>query len=109
VTPSTLAVRLTRGEKIAGMLHDVDLPLTAVREVTVVPDPVRSLRGWRAPGLGLPHRAIGTWRRHGERTLVSIRRHQPAVRVRLEGTRWSSLLIGADDAETVAAALTAAR
>jgi hypothetical protein len=110
VTPPTLAVRLTTAEKLAGLLRDVEVPLSAVREVEVVPDPLGTLRGLRAPGLALPGvRKIGTWRRPGERTLVSIRRGQPAVQVRLDGQRWQTLLVGADDAAAVAAALTAAR
>jgi hypothetical protein len=110
LTPTTLAVRLTRGEKIAGLMRDVDVPLTAVREVTVVLDPLTELRGLRAPGLALPGvRKIGTWRSSGRRTLVSVRRDQPAVRVRVEGAHWDTLLIGTDDAEAVAAALSAAR
>jgi hypothetical protein len=110
VTPSTLSVRLTRGEKIAGLLRDVDIPMSAVREVEVVPDPLHTLHGMRAPGMALlGTRMIGTWRRSGERTLVSIRRDQPAVRVQLAGTGWNALLVGADDAAAVAAALAAAR
>jgi hypothetical protein len=110
VTPPTLSVRLTPAEKIAGLVRDVDVPLTAVRDVEVVREPLAVLRGLRAPGLALPGvRKIGTWRRPGERTLVSVRRDQPAVRVRLEGARWDALLIGTDEAEAVAAALAAAR
>jgi hypothetical protein len=40
------------------------------------------------------------------RTLVSVRRDQPAVRVELTGQRFTSLLIGADDAARLAAELT---
>ncbi|TYP82886.1 hypothetical protein [Blastococcus xanthinilyticus] len=109
-TPTTLTVRLTRGEKIAGLLHDVSVPRSSIREVDVVRDGPGAPRGLRAPGLGLPGlRKIGTWRRPGERTLVCVRRGQPAVRVRLEGQRYDTLLVGADDAAAVAASLLSGR
>ena len=110
VLPPVLTLRLTRGEKFAGLLRDVDVPLSAVRAVEVVPDAVAATRGLRAPGLGIPGvRRIGTWRSPGLKALVCVRRGQPAVRVRLEGQRWDELLIGADDAEAVVATLAAAR
>jgi hypothetical protein len=106
LTDSTLTVSLTRAEKIAGLLRDVEVPRSAVRAVEVVPDPLTELRGLRAPGLALPGiRKIGTWRRPGERTFVCVRREQPAVRIRLAGQRFDSLLVGSDDAEAIAAAL----
>ncbi|MGY1834485.1 hypothetical protein ACI79P_05165 [Blastococcus sp. SYSU DS0510] len=106
LTPSTLSVRLTRTEKIAGLLRDVDVPRSAIRSVEVVADALPATRGLRAPGLALPGvRKVGTWRRPGERTLVCVRRAQPAVRVRLEGQRYGTLLVGADDADAVAASL----
>ena len=105
-TPASLSVTLDRGEKILGLLRDLEVPLTAVREVDVVPDGLRAVRGLRAPGLGLPGlRKIGTWRHRGERTLVSVRRDQPAVRIRLDGQRYDALLVGADDAAALADAL----
>lgn len=108
-TPTTLVVRLTRAEKIAGLLRDVEVPLSAVRDVEVVPDPLVAMRGLRAPGLALPGvRKVGTWRARGERTLVCVRRGQPAVRVRLEGQRFDTLLLGDDDAAGLAARITAA-
>jgi hypothetical protein len=106
VRPPVLSVRLSRAEKIAGLLRDVDVPLSAVRGVEVVDDAVGAARGVRAPGLGLPgRRKIGTWRGRGRKALVSVRRGQPAVRVRLEGQRWDELLIGSDDATELAASL----
>jgi hypothetical protein len=107
--PLSLTVRLTRGEKIAGFLRDLEVPLTAVRAVEVVDEPLRAVTGLRAPGLALPGlRKIGTWRRPGERTLVCVRKNQPAVRVRLEGARFDVLLVGTDDAVADAAAIRAA-
>jgi hypothetical protein len=106
VTPTTLRVRLSRTEKILGLLRDLDVPRSAITSVTTVPAGLDAVRGLRAPGLGLPGlRAIGTWRRRGEKTYVSVRRGQPAVRVTLSGQRFDAALIGTDDPERVAAGL----
>jgi hypothetical protein len=110
LTSSTLTVRFTRAEKIGGFVRDLSLPLDAVRDVEVVPDGLSAARGLRAPGLGLPgRRKIGTWRRSGRRTLVSVRRNQPALRIGVTGARYDAVLIGTDDPTHLAAALTSAR
>ncbi len=109
-TPQTLHVSLTRAERVLGLLRDLEVPRSAVRAVEVVPDGLAAVRGLRAPGLGLPGlRLIGTWRRRGEKALVSVRRGQPAVRVRLTGQRFDTLLLGVDDPAAVARALSPAR
>jgi hypothetical protein len=109
LTSTTLSVHLTRGEKIGGLLRDLEIPVTAVRSVEVVDQPIAELHGLRAPGFALPgRRKIGTWRRRGERTFVSIRNDQPAIRVHLSGQRFNTLLVGADDAARLAAALSSA-
>jgi len=106
LTSSTLTVRLTRGEKFAGFSRDLQVPLTAVRDVEVVDHPLRGVRGLRAPGLDLPGvRKIGTWGRRGGRSFVCVRKGQPAVRIRLTGVRFDVLLIGSDDAAGDAAAI----
>ncbi|MCZ2861110.1 hypothetical protein [Blastococcus sp. VKM Ac-2987] len=110
LTPSTLSVRLTRREKIAGLLRDVTVPRSAISAVDVTTDALPATRGLRAPGLALPGlRKVGTWRRPGERMLVCVRRGQPAVRVRLTGQRYDTLLVGSDDAAAVAASLPVGR
>ena len=107
LTPSTVTVRFSRLEKLAGLVRDLDVPLSAVHGVDVVDDALRATAGLRAPGLHLPGRAkIGTWRSRGQRMLVCVRRGQPAVRLRLSGQRHDVLLIGADDATAVAGTLT---
>ena len=103
-TPTTLRITLTPTEKVLGLLRDLEVPLAAVRSAEVVPDGVAALRGLRAPGLGLPTRRIGTWRRRGTRTLVSVRRG-PAVRLELTGQRFDTALVTVDDAASVVAAV----
>ena len=108
-TDDHLEVRFTAAEKLAGLLRDVRVPLSAVRGVEVVADGLSAARGVRAPGLGLPGlRKIGTWRTRSGKDVVAVRRGQDAVRVHLAGQRWASLLIGTDDAAAVAASVTAA-
>ena len=103
LTTQTVTVHLSRGEKAAGLLRDLSVPLAAVTGVEVVPDGLSAVRGLRAPGLGLPSRRIGTWRRRGERSLVSVRRGQAALRLRLTGQRFDTVLVGLPDAATTAA------
>ena len=103
LTETTLAVRFTRGEKLGGWVRDTEVPRSAIRSVQVVADALSATRGLRAPGLGLPGvRKIGTWRHSGERTLVSVSRDQPALRIELDGQPYDTWLIGADDAATLA-------
>ena len=99
----TLAVRFSRREKVAGLLRDIEVPRTAVVDVTAEPDGLAAVRSFRAPGLALPgRRKIGTWRGRGRRTAVSVTAGQPAVRVRLTGVRYDELLIGVPDAARTA-------
>lgn len=109
LTPTTLTVRFTAAEHVAGLIRDVTVPRSAVTAVTVEDDGVRAVRGLRAPGLALPgRRKVGTWRGlgdHPRRTAVSVTRGEPAVRIAVAGQRWDELLIGTSDAAGVAAAL----
>ncbi|EYR62214.1 hypothetical protein N866_10675 [Actinotalea ferrariae CF5-4] len=103
LTRTSLRVHPTRSEKILGLLRDTEVPLSAVRAVEVVPDGIAAARGIRAPGLGIPGvRLVGTWRGRSRRALVSVRRQRPAVHVRLEGDRWSELLLDVDEPASVA-------
>ncbi|MDT0164855.1 hypothetical protein Q9R32_04735 [Actinotalea sp. AC32] len=108
ISPSTLSVSFSLGERVAGLLRDQHVPTSAVTGAEVVPDGLAALRGLRAPGLGLPGvRGIGTWRRrHGGSTLASVRAGRPALRVTLRGQRWAELLLDVDRPEQVAARLT---
>jgi hypothetical protein len=106
LNPTAASVDFTRGEKLAGLLRDIEVPLTCVREVAVERDGLQAARGVRAPGPAIPGlRKVGTWRGKGCRTAVSVRRDQPVLRLTLDGHTYSELLVGLDDADQVASRL----
>jgi uncharacterized protein len=101
-----LKVRFALWEKVLGLVQDADFPLEAIREVVVAPDGYPVPHGVRAPGLAVPTRVkVGTWRGRGSKQLVSVRRSQPALQVRLENAGPTELVIGMDEAASLAAAL----
>jgi hypothetical protein len=101
-----LALRFTPYEKVAGLVRDIRVPLASIRSVELVENGLSAAKGLRAPGLGLPGiRKLGTWRTFGAKSLVSVRREVPAVRVSLEGERYDTLLVSTSDAREIAARL----
>jgi pimeloyl-ACP methyl ester carboxylesterase len=106
VHDSTLTVSFTTAEKVAGLVRDQRIPLTAVRGVEVVPDGLEAARGLRAPGIALPGRSkVGTWRSAAGKSLIAVHGHSPAVRLTVNGQRYASLLITTDTPEKLAASL----
>jgi hypothetical protein len=105
-TGDQVSVRFTTSEKLLGLVRDHTFPASSVTSAEVVEDAVHAARGLRSPGLGLPgRRLIGTWRRSGEKSLVSVRHGQPALRLRLTGQQFDTLLLGTDDAAALASEL----
>jgi hypothetical protein len=106
VLDDTLTISFTTAEKVAGLVRDQQIPLTAVRAAEVVPDGLEAARGLRAPGFALPGRhKVGTWRSAAGKTLVAVHGHRPAVRLTLDGHRYTSMLLTADTPEALAASL----
>lgn len=109
LTPTALHIRFTVGEKLLGLLHDLEVPLVAIAEVHHVDDALRAARGIRAPGLAIPgRRKIGTWRRGG-RTAVAVRRGLPAIHLRLTDHHYNGVLVSHPHAAHWAARITDAR
>jgi hypothetical protein len=110
VTADSIELTLTTAEKIGALRGDLRVPRSAVVAVEVVPDGLAATRGLRAPGLAVPGvRKVGTWRGAVGKQFVSVRRGEPAVRVRLAGQPYDVLLIGSADAPALAAELGAGR
>lgn len=114
VDGSQLVVRLSPLERLGALAAaDPAVPLSAVRDVRVVPRPAGALRGLRAPGAGFPGViALGTWRSVGGRDFAAVYGRGPGIVVELEGARWRRLVVSSHeaehDAERVRAALPAA-
>jgi len=65
-----------------------------------------SLRGVRAPETGVTGRiALGTWRYRGGKDFAALYGGKPAVIVHLRDAPFRRLLVSADDAEPLAAAI----
>jgi hypothetical protein len=101
-SPEALSIRLTRREKVAGLLRDLVVPWRSVSSVTVEDDGMKAVRGLRAPGLALPGRVkIGTWRRRGGRSMVVVRAGVPTLRIVLQGERYDELLLSHPEAHAL--------
>ena len=93
LTADRLRLHFSASEIVAGLVHDLDEPLSAVSSVALLRDPWHEVHGWRI-GLGLPGVwMLGTWWRPGGRQLVALRRDQAALRIRLRGAHYDELLI----------------
>ncbi len=107
LTRDELVLRLSVLERLAAFRRDVRVPLSAVEVVQAEPDPWCALRGFRAPGTGIPGViAYGVRRMTGARPdFAAVHGQGPAVRVELAPhARFGRLLVTvADPPATVAA------
>lgn len=94
-----LVLELTGAERLWALRRRaVRVPLSSVRSAEVVAEPLRAVRGLRAPGLHLPgFSKIGTWRRRGGRTFAVARAGRPGVHVRLAGQPFTDLVASLDE------------
>ncbi len=94
ITKERVSLHFSWTEKVSGLLGDVDISPGQIRSVTAVDDGLAAAKGLRAPGLGLPgYRKIGTWRGRGTKSLVAVRRGEPALVVELSDAPFDRLLI----------------
>ncbi|GAC1441741.1 MAG: hypothetical protein NVSMB51_21980 [Solirubrobacteraceae bacterium] len=113
VEGSELVVALTWLEKLAAMRGNVRVPMAAVRSVAVEDRPWRALRGFRAPGTGVPSLLAYGARRHFGGTpawdFAALRGQRPSVRVECgPDAPFARLLISTHDPWATAAAPQAA-
>jgi hypothetical protein len=99
-----LIVRLSALEKLAAFRDDVRVPLGAVTDVEVEPDPWGALRGIRAPGTGWPGViAYGVRRWPGGKDFAAVLRRRPALRIELgDASPFARVLVTLDNPDASA-------
>jgi hypothetical protein len=110
VQQDELVVSLSGLEQLAALRHDVRVPLSAIQAVQAEPDPWCALRGFRAPGTGIPGViAYGVRRMTGARPdFAAVHGQGPAVRVELAPhARFGRLVVTVDDPQATVDAIRA--
>jgi hypothetical protein len=102
-----LRIAPTGWERFFGILRDLRVPLSSIRSIEPLREPIDEVRGLKAPGLGLPGRKFGTWRHDGTTIYVVVRRGEPGARILLQGQHYDEVLISVVGADSLAAALRA--
>ncbi|WP_204162106.1 MULTISPECIES: hypothetical protein [unclassified Rathayibacter] len=107
VLPDRLELRLTPAERILAFHRgDVVVDRSSIRSATVTEDPWIWVRGIRAPGTAVPLTiAVGTWKFHGGKDFLLIKRRPSAVVIDLADEDYSRLIISTRHAQELIAAL----
>ena len=78
-TPEGLHLRMSHWERLGALHGDLFIPRASIVSSEIVPDPWPILRGWRAPGTGIPFVImLGTLRYQGLKDFCVIYRRRPA-------------------------------
>lgn len=78
-TPEALRLRMTRWERLGSLHGDLVIPRSSIVSSEIVLDPWPILRGWRAPGTGIPFVImLGTLRYQGLKDFCVVYRRRPA-------------------------------
>ncbi|NQX26403.1 hypothetical protein HQQ81_03450 [Microbacteriaceae bacterium VKM Ac-2854] len=107
VLPDVLEFRLTTAERaLAFHRGDVTVRRANIRSATITEDPWIWVRGIRAPGTAVPLTlAAGTWKFHGGKDFLLIKRTTLAVVVDLVDEEYSRIVVTTKHAPELIAAL----
>ena len=106
IVDQTVWIRRSPPERIAGILRDLTVPMSTVRDAHVAADGLREARGVRAPGLHLPGvNTYGTWRGSRGKTCVAGGGRKPALVLTRQGHEYERIVVSADDAAVLMARL----
>ncbi len=100
---SKLNVWIGALESIQALQRSFSIPLSQVRGATDDPNFINAGLGFRSPGTGLPGViAKGTFRKKGEKSLSLWSRNQEIVVIQLSNSKWDRIILGCEDAKTLA-------
>lgn len=107
VLPEALEFRLTAAERALSFHRgDVTVRRANIRSATITEDPWIWVRGIRAPGTAIPLTlAAGTWKFHGGKDFLLIKRTTLAVVVDLVDEDYSRIVVTTKHAPELIAAL----
>ncbi|WP_068209016.1 hypothetical protein, partial [Rathayibacter tanaceti] len=107
VLPDRLELRLTAVERLLAFHRgDVVVDRASIRSATVTEDPWIWVRGVSAPGTAVPLTiATGTWKFHGGRDFLLIKRTASAVVIDLIDEDYARLIVSTKHAPELIAAL----
>ena len=90
-----LNVELSGWERVGALRRsDVSVPMTAVVSVRRLDNARKGIRGWRAPGTGLPGViALGSWRKRDFVDFVAVTGSKPGYVIELRGEHFDRLVI----------------
>lgn len=95
LTTDTVHVRLTGWEKAASLHGDLAIPRSAITGTRVSREALREVKGFRAPGLGMPGlKCMGTFRKRSGNTFAIARRGEPAVVLTVPGGEFVTVVVG---------------
>lgn len=95
VHPDRLEIQLSTAEKTLALRRDpIVIDRESIRAATITQDPWIWLRGIRSPGLHVPlYLAVGTWKFHGGKDFILIKRSRTCVVIDIEGGEFERVII----------------
>lgn len=103
VSRDELRVTIPAFEALQALQRSFSVPISRVRGATEDPHYIAAGLGFRSPGTGLPGViAKGTFRKPGEKVLSLWGAKQEIVVIELSNHKWDRLVIGCNDAKSLA-------
>lgn len=95
VHPDRLEIQLATAEKALALRREpVVITRESIRSAMITQDPWIWLRGIRSPGFHVPlYLAVGTWKFHGGKDFILIKRSRCSVVIDIEGGEFERVII----------------